>query len=125
MYVIFFEGAIEGANEGGVEDCACKGEGDDEEGGDGGDDRGGYAAQAGEESEEADKDFDNCGDECNDVGDEHPFGYDAVGIEAVAEGGGEELFDVAVIEAPDCDWVEPELVLMWGAVFYVFCDAAC
>ena len=42
--VIFSEGAVEGADEGGVEDCACEGEGDDEEGGDGGDDRGGYTA---------------------------------------------------------------------------------
>ena len=42
--VIFPEGRIECADEGGVEDCACEGEGDDEEGGNGGDDGGGYAS---------------------------------------------------------------------------------
>ena len=42
--VVFFEGAVECANEGGVEDCACEGERDDEEGGHGGDDGGGYAS---------------------------------------------------------------------------------
>ena len=41
---VFFEGAIERADEGGVEDCACEGEGDDKEGGNGGDDGGGYAS---------------------------------------------------------------------------------
>ena len=41
---VFFEGAIEGTDEGGVEDCACEGEGDDEEGGDGGDDGGNHAS---------------------------------------------------------------------------------
>ena len=41
---VFFEGAVECADEGGVENCASEGEGDDEEGGDGGDDGGGYAS---------------------------------------------------------------------------------
>ena len=118
--IVFFQGAVECANKGGVEDCACEGERDDEEGGDGGDDGGGYASQAGEESEEADANFDDGGDESDEVGDEHPFGDNAVGVEAVAEGGREELFDVAVVETPDCDGVEPEFVFMRGAVCYVF-----
>ena len=42
--VIFLESGVECADEGGVEDCACEGEGDDEEGGDGGDDGGSYAS---------------------------------------------------------------------------------
>ena len=117
--VVFFEGAVECANKGGVEDCACEGERDDEEGGDGGDDGGGYTSQAGEESKEADANFDDGGDESDEVGNEHPFGDNAVGVEAIAEGGGEELFDVAVVEAPDCDRVEPEFVFMRGAEFYI------
>ena len=125
MDFVFFEGAVECADKGGVEDCASEGEGDDEEGGDGGDDGGDYASKAGEESEEANADFDDGGDESDEVGDEHPFGDNAVCVEAVAEGGGEECFDVAVVETPDCDRVEPKFILMRGAECNVFCDAAC
>ena len=41
---VFLEGAVERADEGGVEDCACEREGDDEEGGDGGDDGSDHAS---------------------------------------------------------------------------------
>lgn len=44
MDVVFFEGGVECAIKGGVEDCACEGESDDEEGGDGGDDGGDEAS---------------------------------------------------------------------------------
>ena len=125
MNVVFREGGIEGADEGGVEDCRREGESDDEEGRDGGDDCSSYAAEAGEEREETDEDFNDGGDQGDDVGDEHPFSDDAVGVESVAEGGGEEGFDIAVVEAPDCDRVEPEFVGVRGAVFYIFGDAAC
>ena len=45
-----------------------------------------------------------------------------VGVQAVAEGGGEELVDVAVVERPDCNRVEPEFVLVRGAVFDILGD---
>ena len=62
MDVVFGEGGVEGADEGGVEDRGCESESDDEERGDGGDDCCGYASEAGKESEETDKDFNNGGD---------------------------------------------------------------
>ena len=125
MDIVFREGGVECADEGCVEDCRRESESDDEEGRDGGDDRSGYAAETGEEREETDEDFNDSGDQGDDVGDEHPFSDDAVGVESVAEGGREEGFDVAVVEAPDGDGVEPEFIGVRGAVFYIFGNAAC
>ena len=78
--VVFLQGVVERGREGGVEDRGREGKGDEEEGTDGRDDRGGQAAETGEEGEDADEDLDNCGDERDDVGDEHPLGDDAVGV---------------------------------------------
>ena len=80
MDVVFREGGVECADEGGVEDSGCESESDDEEGRDGGDDRSSYAAETGKEREETDEDFNDGGDQGDDVGDEHPFSDDAVGV---------------------------------------------
>jgi len=113
MDVVFLQRAVEGAGEGGVEDCGREGEGDDEEGADGADDRGGEAAPAGEKREETDEDLDDGGDEGDDVGDEHPFRDGLVGVQSVAKLFAKELVDTRVVETPDLYRIEPERVLMW------------
>ena len=122
--VVFVEGGVEGACEGGVEDGGRKAEGDDEERGDARYDCRGQAAQPGEQREEADEDLDYGGYECHDVADEHPFRDGFVGGEAGAELFAEELVDARVVQAPDFDGVEPEFVRVWAAEVDMVADAA-
>lgn len=72
--LVLLERGVESADEGGVEDRGCEGEAHEEEGADAADDGGGDAAEAREERGKADEDFDNGGDNSDDVADEHPFG---------------------------------------------------
>lgn len=123
--VVFLEGGVEGAGESGVEDGACEGEADVEERADAADDGGGQAAPAREEGEEADEDLDDRGDEGDDVGDEHPFGDCAVGVQAVGQLFAEELVDAGVVEAPYVHRVEPELVLVRRAECDLVTDTPC
>ena len=125
MNAVFLQRGVEGAGEGGVEDCGGKGKADDEEAADCADNRGGDAAKAGEEREEADEDFGDRADQSNDVGDEHPLGHGFIGGKACAELFAEELVDARVVEAPDGDGIEPEFVRVRGAVGDAFAYAAC
>lgn len=117
--VVFRQGVVEGAHEGGVQDRGGEGEGHDEGAADEAHDRGRQAAEAAEQGEEADDDFDGGGDHGDDVGYVHPFRDGFVDFEAVVELLAEDLVGLGLVEAPDFDRVEPELGLPFGAIRHV------
>lgn len=111
MDVVFLQCLVEAPHQGGVEYCGGQSEGDQEQATDGGDNSGGKATEAAEESKDTDQDFDNGCNDCDNVGDEHPFGGLLISMKTTAELFTEELVDVGVVQAPNLDGIEPELVL--------------
>ena len=80
------------------------------------DDGGDETAPAAEDGKEANDQLEHGGDEGGDVDDEHPLGYDAVDVDAVAQSLGDGILGGAVVQAPHLDGVEVELRLGFAAV---------
>ena len=117
--VVFRQGVVECAHEGGVEDGGCECESHDEGAADGADDGGGQAAEAAEQGEKANYNFNGGGDDGHDVGNVHPFCDGFINLEAVVELLAENLVGLCLIEAPYFDRIEPKLGLPFGAMGHI------
>lgn len=117
--VILVQGGVETPGEGGIQNGGRQGKREDEETRHDRHDGGEQAAQTTEEGEKTDEDLDDGGDERDHVGDEHPLGHGAVGVEPGFQLLAEELVHAGVVQPPDVDRVEPELVRVRGAEGHV------
>lgn len=112
MDIVFSQSAVESASQGGVEDCRCKGESDDEERGDGADDSRSHATQSAEERKESNEDLDDGGDQSDDVGDEHPLGHSLVRIQPSLQLLAKELVHTRIIQTPHINRIKPKFIRM-------------
>ena len=124
MNVVVFQGSVEGAGERSVQYGGCQGEAEDKDAADGADDGGGERTHTAEEGANTDNDFGNGGDDGHNVGDIHPFGHGLVSLQPILELFAEELISDGVVQMPDINRIEPELLLPVGAVCHVLVPAA-
>ena len=115
MNIVFRESVVECSRKNGIEDGARERECYVEEGADSTDDGGCQATQPGEQGEEADENLEDSGGQGDDVGNKHPLRCRFVGRQTTTELWAEELVDAGVVQAPNFDRVEPELVCMGRA----------
>lgn len=106
-----------GAVDDGEEHCRGDGGGSCEEEEDDGDEGGDAAAPATADGEHADEQFDDAGDEGDQVGDEHPLGDGLVDLHDLVVVVGQLILELVVVaQAPDGERVEVELGLGLGAL---------
>lgn len=75
------------------------------------DKRGDAATPATADGEDTDDQFDNGGDKCDDIGDEHPLGDILVEVQRLAQATRKAILHAGLLQIPDLDRVEPELSL--------------
>ncbi len=124
MNLILFHPETESPDESAVKDRGSESEGEEKEWADDADDSCGDTSQAIHESGEADQDLDNSRENSSNVADEHPIRNNLVFVQAGFKLFAKELVRDSVIQFPDIDGVEPEVVLAWGAKCDMIFDTA-
>lgn len=92
--IVFLKCFVESSKQNRVEDGSSQGESEQEEAADDGDDSRDQTPDTAEEGEDSDEDFNDGGNNSDDVGDEHPFGGNAVRVQAITELLAEQLVDI-------------------------------